>query len=371
MKLIVTIPALNEERTIAQVVRGVPRDIPGMETEVIVLNDGSTDRTAEEARGAGALVVDLKGGGGLGTVFRAGIERAMRRGADVIVNIDGDGQFDPADIRKLIQPLMDDAADFVTCTRFADPALRPTMPRVKYYGNLVVTRMINWVCGGTRFTDVSCGFRAFTREAAYRMTLFGRFTYTQECFIDLFSKGVRMAEVPLKVRGVREHGKSRIASSVFKYATNSLPIIVRAMRDIQPLKFFGGIALLLFLLGAGTLGFVSVWYLVHSHKTSPFTSLIPIGGVLVTLGFLMGALALLADMLGRHRRITEELLYLARRRIYSNRRTVKASLPPGELAGGKAAASVATLHDSWCLPVVREVRVEGVGAASAADGILP
>ena len=352
MKLIVTIPALNEEKTIAQVVRGVPRDILGItETEVIVMNDGSTDRTAAEAIAAGAMVVTLKGGGGLGTVFRTGLERAMRRGADIIVNIDGDGQFDPADIRKLIQPLLKDEADFVTCSRFADPALRPTMPRVKYYGNLAVTRMINWVCGGTNFTDVSCGFRAFTRESAYRMTLFGRFTYTQECFIDLFSKGVRMAEVPLKVRGVREHGKSRIAGSVFKYATNSFPIIVRAMRDIQPLKFFGGIAMLLFLLGVGTLGFVGGWYLYHSHKTSPFTSLIPIGGVLVTLGFLMAALALLADMLGRHRRISEELLYLARRRIYSNRRTVKASLPATE----EAAKPGLSLHDSWSLPVMREV----------------
>src|SRR5438270_1890690 len=115
MKLVVTIPALNEEKTIAQVVRGVPRDIPGVgETEVIVLNDGSTDRTAAEAQAAGALVIHLKGGGGLGTVFRTGLERAMRRGADLIVNIDGDGQFDAADIATLIQPLLADQADFVT-----------------------------------------------------------------------------------------------------------------------------------------------------------------------------------------------------------------------------------------------------------------
>ena len=350
MKLVVIIPALNEAKTIAQVVRGVPRNIDRItETEVIVLNDGSTDRTVAEAESAGALVISLKGGGGLGMVFRTGIERAMRRGADIIVNIDGDGQFDPADIRPLIQPLLKDEADFVTCSRFADPALRPTMPKVKYYGNLAVTGMINWVCGGTHFTDVSCGFRAFTRESAYRMTLFGRFTYTQECFIDLFSKGVRIAEVPLKVRGVREFGKSRIAGSVWKYAVNSLPIIVRAMRDIQPLKFFGGIAMLLFLLGAAMEGFVGSWYLFHSHKTSPFTSLITIGGVLVTLGFLLGVLALLADMLGRHRRISEELLYLARRRIYSNRRTARVSLPPlAETPHGL------TLHDSWSLPVMRE-----------------
>ena len=352
MKLVVTIPALNEEKTIADVVRGVPRDIERItETEVIVLNDGSTDRTAALAEAAGALVITLKGGGGLGVVFRTGIERAMRRGADIIVNIDGDGQFNPADIRQLIQPLLKDEADFVTCSRFADPALRPTMPKVKYYGNLIVTRIINWVCGGTKFTDVSCGFRAFTRESAYRMTLFGRFTYTQECFIDLFSKGVRIAEIPLKVRGVREFGKSRIAGSVWKYAVNSLPIIVRAMRDIQPLKFFGGIAMLFFLLGAATEGFVGGWYLFHSHKTSPFTSLIPIGGVLVTLGFLLGVLALLADMLGRHRRISEELLYLARRRIYSNRRTAKASLP----LLMETAPPAPTLHDSWSLPVMRDV----------------
>src|SRR2546421_576714 len=178
------------------------------------------------------------------------------------------------------------------------------MPPIKYFGNRVVTKIINWVCGGTKFTDVSCGYRAFNREAAFRLTLFGRFTYTQETFIDLFSKGLRMAEIPLKVRGVREHGKSRVASSIFKYATNSLPIILRAMRDIQPLKFFGGIAGILFVLGMLTEGFVGGWYLFHAHSkgatgpvhtTSPFTSLIPIGGVLVTLAFLLGALALLAD----------------------------------------------------------------------------
>jgi glycosyltransferase involved in cell wall biosynthesis len=316
MKLVVTIPALNEEKTIAQVVRGVPRDIPGIdEVEVIVVNDGSSDNTPIEAADAGAIVINLPGGGGLGMVFRTGFEHAMRRGADYIVNIDGDGQFNPSDIAKLVRPLLEDQADFVTCSRFADPALRPQMPLVKYLGNQAVTRMINWVCGGTCFTDVSCGFRAFNREAAYRLTLFGRFTYTQETFIDLFAKGVRIVEVPLKVRGVREHGKSRIARSIFKYASNSFPIILRAMRDIQPLKFFGGIAMFPGLIGILSLGFMAGWYLWH-RKTSPFTSLLTIGGIFLILGFLLFVFALLADMLGRHRRISEELLYLARKRTY-------------------------------------------------------
>ena len=280
-------------------------------------------------------------------VFRTGFEHAMRRGADVIVNIDGDGQFNPRDIPALIRPIMEDRADFVTCSRFADPSLRPQMPIVKFYGNKAVAGIINWVCGGTRFTDVSCGFRAFNREAAYRLTLFGRFTYTQETFIDLFSKGLRIVEVPLKVRGVREHGKSRVARSILKYASSSFPIILRAMRDIQPLKFFGGIAMFLALIGMLTGGFMIGWYLWH-HGTSPYTSLISVAVLFTTLGFLLGVLALLADMLGRHRRITEELLYLARRRAYQQPRlprllvtTAELDPPPAQTATEQSAPTAA------------------------------
>jgi hypothetical protein len=250
------------------------------------------------------------------------------------------------------------------------------MPVVKYYGNAVVTRIINWVCGGTDFSDVSCGFRAFNREAAYRLTLFGRFTYTQECFIDLFSKGLRITEVPLKVRGVREHGKSRIASSIWKYATNSLPIILRAMRDIQPLKFFGGIGAIFGVPGILGALFVTCWYIFHRHKTSPFTSLIPISGALVTLGFVLFVLALLADMLGRHRRITEELLYLARRRVYSNRRTVRAALPvvreeihlehaESPESMGPTVHETPTLHDSWTIEAIKPARDPAAASTSA------
>ncbi|MEM7809123.1 MAG: glycosyltransferase family 2 protein, partial [Planctomycetota bacterium] len=319
MKLVVTVPAQNEERTIGRVVREVPRTIPGVESvEVVVMDDESTDATAAEARDAGAHVVEVHGRRGLGKVFQAGIEAAMRRGADLVVNIDGDGQFDSADIAKLVQPLLEDKADFVTCTRFKNPDDRPEMPGIKYFGNWAVVKIVNFACGGGgRFTDVSCGFRGFNREALYRLTLFGRYTYTQECFIDLFSKNLRIIEVPLKVRGTREFGESRVASSVWKYAANTGPIIIRAMRDIRPLKFFGVIAGLLALPGFAMLGVVTANYLIFNPgKTQPFTSLISIGGGLLTLSVIVGVMALLADMMARHRRITEELLYLARRRIY-------------------------------------------------------
>ncbi len=366
MKLVVTIPAQNEDKTIARVIRSVPLDIPGIdEVEVIVMDDGSTDRTAEFARQAGAMVVSVHGRPGLGRVFKAGMERAMRRNADIICNIDGDGQFNSDDIRHLVRPILLDDADFVTCSRFKNPELWPTMPKVKFWGNRVVTRLINWVCGGTNFSDVSCGFRAFSREAAYRLTLFGRYTYTQECFIDLFGKGMRISEVPLAVRGVREHGKSRVAGSVIKYASNSFPIIMRAMRDIQPLKFFGGIGLILLstgaLLGLFVLGYYFYTLFEGRPRTSPFTSLIVVSGILITLSFLMGVLALLADMMARHRRISEELLYLARKKIYQSKRSSRSHnmLPAGKLS----------LHDSWQLPVIKQVPDEVVASNTQEESV--
>lgn len=316
MKLVVTIPALNEEKTIGDVVSDIPREIEGVdEVRVVVVDDGSTDRTAELAEAAGAEVVSMGKRVGLGKVFRVGLERAMEMRGDVIVNIDGDGQFDAGDIPKLIRPILDDEADFVTCTRFGDKDLAPVMPRVKRLGNGAVTWIINRICGNTNFTDVSCGFRAFSAKAAYRLTLFGKFTYTQETFIDLHSKGLRIAEVPLKVRGVREHGKSRIARSIMRYAVNSGLIILKSMRDLHPMRFFGGISVLLGLFGLAGGGFLLGWFLYYG-KTTPFTSLVTVSGVLVVLSFVMMVFALLADMMGRHRRISEEVLYLARMRSY-------------------------------------------------------
>ena len=344
VKLVVTIPAQNEEKTVAGVVGGVPRDLPGVgEIEILVLDDGSDDQTAARARAAGAVVVPVHGRPGLGKVFQTGIEAAMRRGADLVVNIDGDGQFDPDDIRRLVAPLIEDAADFVTCSRFKNPDYHPQMPAVKFWGNWAVVKIVNSVCGGSRFTDVSCGFRGFNREALYRLTLFGRYTYTQECFIDLFSKGLRIEEVPLRVRGVREHGQSRVAGSIWKYATNTGPIMLRAMRDIRPLKFFGVIAGVLTLLGALAFGVVIVNYVWRNPgKTQPFTSLISIGGGLMTLAVVVAVLALLADMMARHRRITEELLYLARRRIYGTAElpaVAQAQLPARRPTNGHKAAN--------------------------------
>ena len=319
MKLIVTIPAQNEAPTIGDVVANVPRDIEGVdEVEVIVVDDGSTDGTGRVAEAAGAIVVQMIGRPGLGPVWRLGMERAIRRGADLIVNLDGDGQFDSRDVAEIVKPLLAGRCDFVHCSRFAGDGPIGPMPVVKRFGNWGVTWLTNRICG-TQFTDVSCGFRAYNREAAYRLLQFGRWSYTEECIVYLVSRGLRIEERPFKVLGERQHGESRVASNVVYFASHLTHILLRAVRDGSPMRFFGTLALL-----AGGPGLI-VWmfmagWIASSGQIQPYHGLLSIGSTLTLAGVALLALALLADMVSRHRLIHEELLYLARCRYYASPR---------------------------------------------------
>lgn len=317
MKLVVTIPAQNEEPTIREVVAGIPRNIEGVdEVEVLVIDDASTDGTGDAARAAGAKVVEMVGRPGLGPVWRLGMERAIRGGADLIVNLDGDGQFDSRDVAHIVRPLLDGQADFVHCSRFADGGPVGYMPVVKRLGNRVVTWLTNKVCG-TDFTDVSCGFRAYNREAAYRLLQFGRWTYTEECIVYLVSRGLRIKELPFRVLGERIHGQSRVAANVVYFASHLIHILIRAVRDGSPMRFFGTLALLAVGPGLILWMFMAGWVLATGRIT-PFSQIVNLGTAFTLIGMALVALALLADMVSRHRLIHEELLYLARCRYYAS-----------------------------------------------------
>ncbi len=317
--LVVIVPALNEQATIGEIIRRIPREIDAVtDVEVVVVDDGSTDQTAQLAREAGATVIRHPRNLGVGAAFQTGVDAALTIEADLIVNMDADGQFRPEDIPTLIRPILEEGYGFVTCTRFADENNLPEMPRIKLWGNRMMCRLVGAVTGGPRFTDVSCGFRAYSRDTALRLNLFGAFTYTQESFIDLAAKNVSMTEVSLVVRGEREHGQSRVASNLWRYGFRTLTIILRALRDWRPLLFFGSIAVLFLTLGAAQLGFVSCWWLATS-KTAPWTSLITLGGISTVMGIAFAVLALIADQIGRGRKIQEELLYHERRRYYAQR----------------------------------------------------
>ena len=307
MNTTVIIPAYNEEALLGRVLEAMPG---GVET-VIVVDDGSKDRTAEIARATGAVVVSHGTNRGVGKAFASGLEVALRSGADLIVNIDADGQFDPARIPDLIAPIIEGRADMTTASRFKDPALYPDMPRVKFYGNLLMSRLISQIAG-RRFYDVSCGFRAYSRKAALHLNLWGQFTYTQESILDLVIKGMRIEEVPMRIEGVRQIGQSRVASNLWRYGSRALQIILHTYRDFWPMHFFGWLSLPFLVSGTGLGIFLLIHRISHGafspHIWAGFT-----GGSLFALGVVLLIAGLTGEMLKRIRLNQELMLYYHRR----------------------------------------------------------
>lgn len=355
MRLIVNVLAFNEEATVSTVVRGIPRQISGIDEVIVqVIDDGSKDRTAESARRAGAEVISHPRNMGVGTAFQSGVRSALQRGADIVVNIDGDGQFDPAQIPDLVRPVLDGRADFATCSRFADERLIPQMPRAKLMGNHVFAWFISQLIR-QRFFDVSCGFRAFSREALLRLSLRENFTYTHEVFLDLGVRGMRIVEVPLKVRGVRQHGHSRVARNLVNYGLRTMKIILRAYRDYRPLRFFGMPAIPIALVGAALMAYCVIYFLMTEVwiKWAGFT-----GAFLFGIAMVLALVAIIADMLDRLRFVQEELLYFERVRHYGlghEPEKIAAEAAPLEPTSPKTAATPAEPPRSGP-PRVRELQ---------------
>ncbi len=315
-KLIVMIPCLNEEKTLPLVIKSIPKKIPGISTiKVLVINDGSTDNSVKIAKKLKAYVISHPFNCGLGQTFRDGIDKALRLGADIIVNIDGDMQLNPKDIPKLVEPIINNKVNFVTGTRYKEYLEHNLKGRgIKNFGNKFFAKLIN-IITNSNYTDVSCGFRAYSRKAAMKLQLFGHFTYTHETFLDLIHKGFVAVEVPIKVKPKRSNGKSKISGNLIKYGNSALKIIIRGSRDHQPLKFFGILSLIIFFIGFA-FGVFLIIVKIKTGMLSPFKSFGFISGFLIGISFLMFIVALLADMLGRVKDLEEEILYNLKKNNY-------------------------------------------------------
>lgn len=312
MKVVVYLPALNESATIGAVLDGIPTRLPGIDSiRTIVVDDGSTDGTAQIAQRHGAAVVRHSRNLGTGRTFVSGVSAALRAGADIIVSMDADGQFRGEDVARLIAPIREGRADVALCSRFADGSLVGDMSWPKKAGNRLLTRAVSWIAG-KRFTDVSCGFRAMSREAALRVDIHSDYEYIHESLLNWSRVGLTIEEVALPVLAERPVGESRIMQSVLRYGMRSGPVLIRATRDYSPMKFFGLLSLAALVPGVLAGLFVTMHWL-RTSETAPYTSLITIsvGGVL--LGLLLGVVALLADLIARLRFQLEEMLYESRR----------------------------------------------------------
>jgi len=313
VRLLVAIPALDEEATIGRVLEAIPRRVPGvMEIELLVVDDASSDTTAKIAHQRGAHVLSHETTQGVGAAFHTALAYALDSGVDLMVTLDADGQFDPCDIPRLAAPLIDGQADFVTGSRFIDAALTPRMPAIKRWGNRQMSRIVSHMTGRC-FFDVSCGMRAYNRRAMLSLNLIGTFTYTQEVFLNLAFNRLRILEVPIVVRGQREVGRSRVAGNLWRYAVSTSGILLRAYRDHQPMRFFGTFAAALITPALILESFFFAHYFVFGsfspHKWAGFS-----GAALAVLGLTMLCMGIIGDLLNRHRLYLEELLYEQRRR---------------------------------------------------------
>jgi glycosyltransferase involved in cell wall biosynthesis len=313
-RLLVIMPALNEEELIGGVIRRIPREIPGIDqVDVVVIDDGSTDETVKVATEVGASVISLHANMGLGIAMQRGIDEAVRRRVDYAVNIDSDGQFDPQDIPRLLEPLIAGTADMASASRFKDKALVPDMPTVKRIGNWGMSKIVSRICG-QEFADVSCGFRAYTRETMLQLVLSGSFTYTQESFILLAQRNLHIVEVPLSVRGVREKGKSRIASNLFRYAYRTVGIMYSCVRDFSPGAVFNA-ATLAMLVAATALAAFFAWHRMTSGQFSPHIWAGFLSAFIFGIGLLTFWMGQVAEMIARERRLQERQLYLLRKHL--------------------------------------------------------
>lgn len=303
MKLVVQIPCLNEEQTLPLVLKDIPKKISGIdEIEVLVIDDGSSDKTVEVAKKLGVRqFVHHTRNQGLGRSFHDGVIRALELGADIVVNTDGDNAFPQAKIAQLVQPIVNKQADVVIGNRQVktESQYSPFKKLLQKVGSRVVN-----IAAGTDVPDAACGFRAYSRESLLRLNTVTRFSYCTETIIQAGNKGLAIASVPIKVNA--QLRPSRLFASNWEHVFKSATTIARAYLMYKPYMLFTSLGGVLFVLGA--VPFVRYsYYFATGHHSSHFLSLI-IGVTLIIAAFLSFALGVLADLTRTNRSLIEDEL---------------------------------------------------------------
>lgn len=309
MKLIIQIPCLNESEQLGATIADLPRRVEGIdEIELLIIDDGSTDGTAEVARRLGVHhIIRFPRNRGLSAAYTAGIDACLRLGADIIVNTDADNQYRGEDIARLVEPVLAGRADVVIGDRRTDTiehfSLLKRIPQ--RWGSRVVRR-----ASGTDVADSTSGFRALSRRAATTMFVHNRFTYTLETIIQAGQAGLVLENVEIVTN--ENTRPSRLFRSIPEYLRRNGGVILRAYNMYWPVQTFGLIAVLLLLLGLVLSGRFVYFYLLDPTYSGHVQSLL-VGVGAIVLAFLVGLMALLGDLMAANRRLLEELVTRVRR----------------------------------------------------------
>ena len=303
VRLVIQIPCFNEAETLPTTLRDLPRSVSGFDDVLwVVIDDGSSDRTAEVAKAHGVdMVVQLANNKGLAVAFQAGLDASLQLGADVIANTDADNQYAASDIPRLVEPICKGNADLVVGTR--DIANHEEFSLLKK----LLQRVGSWVvrqASATHVSDVTSGFRAYTKEAALQVNVVSHFTYTLESLIQAGRSDLKVADVPIGVNPTTR--PSRLFRSKRQYVRRSAGTISRVYAMHKPLRFFNIPAAVFAAVGLILFGRFG-WYYLSAGGEGHIQSLI-VGAVCLLVSVQMLMLGLLADLLRTNRVITERVL---------------------------------------------------------------
>jgi glycosyltransferase involved in cell wall biosynthesis len=308
MMLVIQIPCLNEEQTLPATLADLPRSLPGITSiEYLVIDDGSSDRTREVALAHGVQrVVRFPARRGLARAFEAGLRTALEMGADIIVNTDADNQYQGQDVGKLVAPILELRADMVVGARPIDSIghFSPLKKALQKLGSSVVRRLSD-----TDVPDATSGFRAYSREAALRLTVLTGFTYTLETIIQASQKNIVVVSVPVRTNGkLRE---SRLFTGTGSYVQHSLGTMFRVYVLYRPLRFFltlSAISMALSLVLFARFAFYWLTILGQSGHTQS----VMVAGTFAVISVVLAAFGVLADLTAMNRRLLEEVVYNTR-----------------------------------------------------------
>ncbi|NIM06083.1 MAG: glycosyltransferase [Armatimonadetes bacterium] len=308
MKLIIQIPCYNEEETLPKTLAELPREIPGVDSvEVLVIDDGSSDRTVEVARENGVEhILSFTQHRGLARAFAAGLDAAVRAGADIIVNTDADNQYHGPDIALLVAPVLRGEADIVIGDR------RPgTIPHFSWMKRRL-QRLGSWVVrkvSRTEVPDAASGFRAYSREAALKINVVSDFSYVLETILQAASKDLKIVSVPVRTNRVLR--KSRLVSSLPNYLRRQTETILRIYAMYEPLRVFSIIGGATIIVGLALA--IRFLYFFFTGQGGGHVQSVVAAGVFIILGFLILLGGLGADLVAANRKILEDTLYRVRR----------------------------------------------------------